>query len=540
MSTSDARSLAVELLQRPHVAAITTSDVRFGGFVRAFHGRSRLFRDALASVLERAEVDERTEQSLGYLASVLVLADCVPLDVELGWIVSALRVQNPRGVMRYYGWDGSGGSTLQVAGDLAGTTRERVRQVAAKIEATLASGETYAPVLDRSLALVDEACLGTAFVSADRIERALFESGVATEGFRVEGLLRAAEILQRRIPWKLTKLGNSRLFVGPTGAQRIDAVHGAARGILERRGVTTVAEVEAGVQATAEDAIESDVAAIVPTLPGFAWLDEPTGWFWIGPAFGTRLGNQIRKVVAVAPRLTLGELRAGIARPYRMQGFAPPKRVLAALLLATGGYRLDGDTVIADVAPDWRQVLSGVERTFVDVLRKRGGFGRREDLEEDCLARGVKRSTFYVNLGYSPVIARLGPGVYGLRGTSVAPGIVDELVLRKPRGKVLQDYGWTPDGEIWLGYRLSASAVASGVISIPSALAAFLTGDFEINDADGLRLGRLGTGGYAAWGLSPTIARRGLEAGDYLSVTIDLQARTAVARWGIEPPWEPK
>ena len=75
-------------------------------------------------------------------------------------------------------------------------------------------------------------------------------------------------------------------------------------------------------------------------------------------------------------------------------------------------------------------------------------------------------------------------------------------------------------------------------MSIPSALSQFVAGEFNIIDVNGVPLGRLGTRDYSAWGLSPLIARRGLEAGDYLSLTIDLQTRTVVARWGTEPPWE--
>lgn len=538
MSTSKALSIAVGLLQRADVAAITRFDPRFGSLVRTFDIRAPLFRDVLASVLEQSEVDEKTEAMLAEAASLIALADSVPLEAELGWIVSALRLHNPRGAMRYFGWDGLGGSTLQVAGDLVGTTRERVRQVAAKIVSRLAAGPTYAPVLDRSLALVEAACGAEDMVSADRLEEALVEAGMTADLFRLTGLLRAAEILGRPIARQLTTVGSSRLILAADAAQRIEIVHQEARRILERWGVTTVAEVEARVREKTGPGMVLDVQKIVQTLPGFAWLDDATGWFWIGPAFGTRLYNQISKIVAVSPTIQLGELRAGVGRPHRMQGFAPPKRVLAALLQARGGYRLKGETVVVDPAPDWRAVISGVESILVDVLRLKGGISSRVELEEDCVARGVNRSTFYVNLGYSPIIARVGPGVYALRGVAIAPGVVDSLVTHKPRGRVLQDYGWTPHGNVWLGYRLSANTIAAGVISIPAALAEFVTGEFTITDTKGLLLGRLGTRDYAAWGLSPLIARRGLEAGDYLSLTIDPKSRTAIARWGSEPPWE--
>ncbi len=42
----------------------------------------------------------------------------------------------------------------------------------------------------------------------------------------------------------------------------------------------------------------------------------------------------------------------------------------------------------------------------------------RHELEQQCLAAGMKRSSFNNRVAYSPVIEDRGPGLYGLRGES--------------------------------------------------------------------------------------------------------------------------
>ena len=129
-------------------------------------------------------------------------------------------------------------------------------------------------------------------------------------------------------------------------------------------------------------------------------------------------------------------------------------------------------------------------------------------------------------------------GVYGVRGTSVEPGVIENFRSRRRRGKLLRDYGWTPSRQIWLGYQLTEATVSSGVVTLPRALRDFIASEYDLVDQDGVPLGRLATRDASAWGLGPMISRRGLEAGDYVMLTLDFSERRALARSGPEPLWE--
>jgi hypothetical protein len=183
--------------------------------------------------------------------------------------------------------------------------------------------------------------------------------------------------------------------------------------------------------------------------------------------------------------------------------------------------------------------LDGVEKSLIQILREGGGVMSRAELELKSLSAGIKRNTLEVYLSYSPVINRYAPAVYGVRGSDVEPGAVEALRPRQSRREVLQDYGWTKDGRPWIGYRLSESTVRSGVVTIPANMKRFVSGEYSMVSEGGETFGELNCQGSSAWGLRPIMERRGLEAGDFLMITIDESKRAALIRYATEELWEP-
>lgn len=278
------------------------------------------------------------------------------------------------------------------------------------------------------------------------------------------------------------------------------------------------------------DKLETEVAPdairnVLLIQEGFSWLDEATGWFWLSSVPRNRLLNQIRKIIAVAPRIRVSELRDGVGRHHRMEGFAPPKRVLLELCRQVPEYRVDDDAVVANRPLDWRKTLGDTEQTMVRVLKEHGPVIQRAQFEKLCLVEGMKRSTFYIYLDYSPVIEKYARGVYGLRGAEVSPGFIGSLVPERRHDRVLEDYGWTHDGKIRVGYRLSESMIASGAFHVPAAMRKFLNGEFCLRAADGSRFGNLILREEGAWGLGTFFRRRGGEPGDHLLLVFTLATR---------------
>jgi hypothetical protein len=198
------------------------------------------------------------------------------------------------------------------------------------------------------------------------------------------------------------------------------------------------------------------------------------------------------------------------------------------------GFQVDGELVLANPPVDWRNVLAPTERIIAEVLFRRGPVMRRSELEEECVTLGMNRSTFYVYLGYSPILERYAPGVYGLRGAQIPAGLVDELMQQVRRSKSRVDYGWTADGKYFCVYRLTNSMIQSGVFTVPSTMRELLDGQYRVVGADGVNFGVVTVADGASWGLGRFFRRRGGEPDDLMRVIFDLAERQAEVVLGDE------
>src|SRR5205085_6735021 len=119
--------------------------------------------------------------------------------------------------------------------------------------------------------------------------------------------------------------------------------------------------------------------------------------FWIQGTARNRMLNQIEKIMSVAGSIPISDLRDGVGRHHRMQGFRPPRHVLAQLCVSAGyGYR-DGKVFERKDLPPWSTVLSGIELTLARLLFEHGPVMRRSELEELAVGQEkVNRSSFWV------------------------------------------------------------------------------------------------------------------------------------------------
>jgi hypothetical protein len=421
-------------------------------------------------------------------------------------------------VARRLGWDGAGGCTLELAGAEAGITREGVRKMEKRsLDAALEVLEGALPgaPVELSLALVDE--------------------GILARQFDLWGLETAAEVLRRDVPFLLPRPGHSGLVLPESSQQMSATVRRVARRSVEQWGAATCFDVAAKVSKMSGEGIESAIVLdLLMLLVDFEWLDEETGWFWLRSVPRNRLLNQIEKVMAVAPRIHVGELRGGLGRHHRLKGFAPPRRVLLELCRRVDGYHTEGDEVVADRALDWHEVLPANEATMTEVLLAHGPLLGLADLEAHCVAAGMNRSSLSFYLGYSPIIHRYAPGVYGLRGAEIPPGLADTVMPRSPRLRALQDHGRLSDDTVWVAYRLTASTIRSGVVNIPAGLKELLAGTFTLKAEDEAEIGIFSIRHHTGWGLQPYFRRRGGEHGDILLAVFELASRTMTVHLGDE------
>src|ERR1022692_2017752 len=138
-------------------------------------------------------------------------------------------------VARYLGLDGLGGTTMHSAGHEFGVSGERARQILNEVAKQLYGSRPFTPVLDRTISFLGQYIPGR----AEEMERKLLSEGLSAVPFRLEGLIRAAELLGKTPPFSVVKTKTLRLVHGGS-AHLIETIVRAGRRTIEHRGTATI------------------------------------------------------------------------------------------------------------------------------------------------------------------------------------------------------------------------------------------------------------------------------------------------------------
>jgi hypothetical protein len=535
---------AADLASIPEARLIYREDARFARLFAAVDIEARtavdLAQQALAQPQAAPDPAYAAEQLREFARRIRQLPS-LTIEQELIQIFGATPLQRNREILLgYYGWEDGQEHTLTEVGDRYGITRERVRQICAKLTQKPKGLAVFvAPVMDRAMELIGRRLP----CAAAAIEGELATAGLTAVGLRLEAIAASAAMLERQADFRVVPVDSGRLAVSAEQAPIVPTIIDLARKEVYFRGLCTVRRVEQMAGRRLHGRMAGGlVAQTVQLLDGFAWLDARSGWFRLQPIAKHGLPKTIDKVLSVTGGVTGGELRAAMGRNRRLWKDLPPENVLLEFCRQTPGVRVEGQRIIADPPRDWRTALAGVEAKLAEVLMEHGPIMERSALEDLCVGCGMNRFSFHAFVSWSPVIKQFGHSVYGLLGSTASAAEVGAIVrarhARRHNHRVLDRYGHTPDGKIWLRYRLSKAASTYAVITVPAALKEVVHGRFDLVAADGRKVGALATKDGRAWGLGAFLRQQGARINDRIVLTLDLAARTAKVTWD-EPTADP-
>lgn len=532
---------AGRLAELPNAAQIRCEDPRFGPLMHEVDIEVQTASQLAQRLLDRSQDPPdptyAAEQVRGLIARVQQMPQ-LTLEQELTQVFGSTPYErNRRILIGYYGWEDGRQHTLTEIGEQFGITRERIRQVCAKLTKKHKNiKKTLAPVMDRALEMISARLP----CSAATLEAQFAESGLTKIGMPLEGVAIGAGLLDRPVPFKLVKVDQQRLVVHPKQIAATTAVIDLAKKEIYFHGLTRVGRIEQVVsEKFPGHAATQLVKEAIQLIDGFSWLDERRGWFRLLPIAKHGLPKAIDKILAVAEEVTVSQMRTAMARNRRLWKEPPPENVLLEYCRQMPDARTEGNRIISDPPRDWRKSLTGVEAQLVRVLTEHGPVMERGAMEDLCVEAGMNRFSFHAFVSWSPVIAQFGHSVYGLLGTKVSQKKIDELIAgrraKRLSHRVLESHGQTEDGKIWLSYHLSKAASTYAVITIPAVLKKVIRGRYQLLGSDGEEIGTLATKDGRAWGLGAFMRERGAQIGDYVVVTLDPENRSATVELGKEP-----
>jgi len=450
----------------------------------------------------------------------------LPLEEELGDLARSTRESRPDVVIEWLGWDGLGRRTREKVARAYRRSVVFVREIVNRLTGRLLDRPPWSPTLRRALAFCEQAHP----LPAEEIAIQLQQNGLANGPFRPQGLITAAKLFGLTHKLSLQPFrGSDWLFEGDQRRLLSNSLR-SAPSIVRAWGVGSVAYLAAMISKRSSRPVPEDTLRNwLCGLPHLHWLDEERQWFRSTNQRGSVEGA-LRKILAVSPEIHLGELRDGLIRRHRAPA-APPFPVLIRLCRELG-LDVDGDLVRTRKPIRPEKVLTKHELVLFKILTANGPLLPTRDLQARCSRQGVNVNSLIAHLSYSPILARHGPGLHGLRGARTDPG-EEELRRRLELPRNVTHHGCTKSGVPWMARKLTESAIRSGTMAIPAQMRnAVGEGRWPLLTVDGFRVGNVKCLRYSACGLRRAFSWHRANAGDVVNLEIDAKAGAATIRIG--------
>lgn len=328
------------------------------------------------------------------------------LEGELVELLRSLRLSSrqSRALANRLGWDGDGGTTLHDAGAAHGYTRERVRQLEARVRRIGRGGPARLPLLEAAAEVIAGCAPDTRAHAADE----LWASGLASEPFDPFGVATALAVVGRPTPFELA----DELVTRSETTHPARVALASARRLAAKNGVARVTEV------AFELGLEPDRARrILATVSEVEWLDSRRSYAAVAvPKLARRIELVLRKVLAVSPVSSYADIDDAMRRSFRPVRL--PLAILVERCLMLGWVETDRRGALrATQVLEPTVELTPVER---ELIASFDGPDEVLSFSEAVIRgtrRGLNRNTIAGYLGHSPVIRSVGRGRFMIRSS---------------------------------------------------------------------------------------------------------------------------
>jgi len=402
----------------------------------------------------------RLEALLSPLVSIIQSIHEMSVNASLKQIISlqyrGAKEANLNGIYNRFGLNEDGIWTLEECGQLAGITRERIRQIESKIMKGIRSipgeGKIFMPsfwkavdtTLKEKYHTIDSiaakfASLNIRFISIDCI--LLFSLLLRGEG---------ENLTKHPLPNGSSFLASKDLNLG--------GIFERMRSLYSRNGVVDLQLAYEGIADRIVSIDYSGIVSVVSSSGKWQSLDSGNQW-WIPldlkDVARNRLVNVGRKMLSICSSVSVDELEDAYKKVATFRNSSqsesqknqpgghlivvPPKSIMLKFFKINSEFTVSGNVIYFNEKLNFREEVNGVEVTLVEtILESETGLVSRRDLLEGAIRRGSNEASASLLITYSSLIRRVGLDMYQLVGSSVDAGAVlahKDSVSKKGKGK---------------------------------------------------------------------------------------------------------
>ena len=303
------------------------------------------------------------------------------------------------------GWDGNGTATLEAAAVDYGYSRERVRQLEARVREHVTRARPELPVVTAALDVVE----ASAPDDRRQVAASLSSEGLAASPFDPAGVLVASALAGHRPAVRI----DDRLVRLRHGAAPDAALLSAARALGAGRG-----EVSVDLLARCSGFAPDRVRRLLAGRDEVQWLGADRASIGLrSPALDRRVARILAKLLAICRRLSLSEIDDALRRTFNP--IVLPLRVLREVCESISWLEIDErSTVTSRVRFEPQRVLSPIELALARIFEGAGPVLSFSEVVALTREAGLNRNSVGVYLTRTPILKTLARGRYALRGAA--------------------------------------------------------------------------------------------------------------------------
>jgi hypothetical protein len=411
-----------------------------------------------------------------------------------------------------YGLNGEKSKTLQEIASIKGVTRERIRQIEAKVLEKFNSTTTITtPVIDLALKECSEQ---TNVITGQEIEKILFEKGLTKGTANLHVLISLSEILKKKISFSVVEYEGKEYMI-PEKYLPFKKVISKAKNYSGKYGAAYLEDVQENLRKEEINYSKEEIAKLLILNHNFTWLNREDEYFYFKNLKRNRLVNSIRKIFSVTNALNADSLKSALRRNYRITR-TPSTHILLKICSELDGFEVNNNIITSKIFIDQSSELSEIELKLFNIFTVHGPLLNRPEIER-LTKDEINDSSLSIYLGYSTIIRRYDTGVYGLINSNVS--LADITAKRMPdrKNRIYQDSGWTTDAKIWIIHKVTDALLNKGMYYIPAALKdEIINGNYTAYSSELDVLDTLTVKDSNCWNFKKSLKKLGADQEDYL------------------------
>ena len=346
--------------------------------------------------------------------------DSLILDA-INTIESGTKTERNRAIaVRYFGFDGQGGSSMQEAGSTYGLTRESVRQITNKMAMKLKDSFSVPVELKEAIENIDISLPA----SAKDLESNLADINILSHNYMIEGILNIAKILSVKTKaTQVIKHNRVRFIAGDKHIDSAQVIESLAISEISHNGAASLDSLSKVIDGASKVVRMAFAKAVMNTIPELKWTDETECWmFFIGRG-RNRLLRRLEQVFSLFNDVHITSLKEAIERNWNKNKGENTKvlseDVMLKVIESSGDYIIhDGGKITSKNHFDSKNLIKEFEfKIYNAILNSDTGTCREKELEDKLVLKEKDKWNFSVALNYCPLIIRHKRGVYKLVGT---------------------------------------------------------------------------------------------------------------------------